>query len=60
MPPAGALRLKREESAPALDGVRVVAEPVPVPVVEGEVFVEETETAVLKVVKELVPPFSCE
>jgi hypothetical protein len=47
MPPAGALRLKREESAPAVDGMRVAAEPVPVPVVEGEVLLE-TETAVLK------------
>lgn len=50
MPPTGALRLKREESAPAVDGVMVAAVPVPVPVpvLEGEVLVRETETAVLK------------
>jgi hypothetical protein len=48
MPPTGALRLKREESAPAVDGMRVAAVPVPVPVLEGEVLVRETETAVLK------------
>lgn len=47
-PPTGALRLKREESAPAVDGMRVVPELVPVPVVEGEVLVGEPETAVLK------------
>jgi hypothetical protein len=46
MPPAGALRLKREERAPAVDGMRVAAEPVPV--VEGEVLVGEAETAVPK------------
>ena len=45
MPPAGALKLKRDESAPAVDGIRVAA--VPVPVVEGVVLVGETE-AVLK------------
>lgn len=48
MPPTGALRLKREESAPAVDGVMVAAVPVPVPVLEGEVLVRETEAAVLK------------
>jgi len=46
MPPAGAFKLKRDESAPAVDGMRVAA--VPVPVVEGVMLVGETEPVVLK------------
>jgi len=46
MPPAGAFKLKRGESAPAVDGMRVAA--VPVPVVEGVMLVGETEPVVLK------------
>jgi len=43
MPQAGVFKLKREESAPALDGIMVAAVPVPVvEVVEGEVLVGVT------------------
>jgi len=38
MPLAGAFKLRREESVPAVDGLRVAAVPVP-EVVEGEVLV---------------------
>lgn len=41
MPPAGAFKLKRDESAPAVEGMRVAA--VPVPVVEGVELVGEAE-----------------
>jgi len=43
MPLAGVFKLRREESAPELDGIMVAAVPVPVvEVVEGEVLVGVT------------------
>lgn len=54
IPPAGALRLRREERAPAVDGVRVAA--VPVAEVEGLVFVEDPETAVFDDLEDEVEP----
>jgi len=46
-PLAGAFKLRREEGAPAVDGVRVAAVPVvPVLVVEGEVLVGVTTVLV--------------
>jgi hypothetical protein len=46
MPLAGEFKLRREEGAPAVDGVRVAAVPeVPVPV-EGEVLVGVTAVLV--------------
>ena len=57
MPLAGAFKLRREER-PALDGLRVAAVPVPVPVVvEGEVLVGVT--AVLESLMEVEDLYHC-